>query len=319
MRTGVYIADCEKHDLFSALDPDALAAMAPVWKEDVIRFSPWVKEDIDGFRFWRGEGYQGQSTVFITGRCTSTMDVARELITSRLMEPWDSVIGVEQSAGRGRKKREWISPPGNLHGTWYWPPIGNTDSSTPGWINLASLLAGAVIASGLDKIGIPVRIKWPNDLIVNDRKLCGILVENRGGHLIAGIGINLVSAPHDRQLRDDFVIPATCLDAVKKGGTPLALWTRLMESGRKRIEDITASLSPVEFVKLFENRMAWIGRRVLIREGSETPYPAIIVGLADDGGLKIRRNGQIDIIYTGNIIPFDSSDFRDNESTKSNS
>ena len=302
MLPGIYLTAFDCPDLFSALDPDTLADSASVWQTDVSRYSPWVREELavpggDRLPFWRAEGYRGGATVFITGACPSTMNVARDLVALKLMSPWDSVLAVEQSAGRGRKERTWISPAGNVYGSWYWPRPGESGSA------LASLLAATAVASGLERKGIPIRIKWPNDLIVNDRKVCGILVEDRGGDIVVGIGINIVSAPPDAQLRDDFVIPAARLDSVKPGITPLALWVDLVESGRTLVEELSGSLSPAEFVRVFEGRMAWIGRKVLIRRGSEAPFPATIIGTSEDGGLKIRREGRIEVLYTASMIP----------------
>ncbi len=98
-----------------------------------------------------------------------------------------------QSAGRGRRGRQWISPFGcNLYLSMYW----KLDQGPAAAVGL-SLVVGIIIAETLNRLGtIGVKVKWPNDLYLNDKKLAGILVELTGktgdaAHIIIGIGINI--------------------------------------------------------------------------------------------------------------------------------
>lgn len=106
----------------------------------------------------------------------STQDVARDL-------PLGSVVAADhQSAGRGRLDRRWQSPPGTaLLVSFVLPPH-----------RLASLAAGVAAA---EACGPDVRLKWPNDLLLDASKLGGILVECRPDRCVVGIGINLSWAP----------------------------------------------------------------------------------------------------------------------------
>jgi BirA family biotin operon repressor/biotin-[acetyl-CoA-carboxylase] ligase len=106
----------------------------------------------------------------------STQDLARNLAAGSV------VVAEEQTSGRGRLGRRWEAPPGSallasfvLH-------------SHP----LASLAAGVGAAAAC---GEPVKLKWPNDLLLEGRKLGGILVERRGERCVVGVGINLSWAP----------------------------------------------------------------------------------------------------------------------------
>jgi BirA family biotin operon repressor/biotin-[acetyl-CoA-carboxylase] ligase len=106
----------------------------------------------------------------------STQDVARGLPTGSV------VVAEHQSAGRGRRSRRWEAPPGTaLLASFVLPP-------SP----LLSLAAGVAAARAC---GIQVRLKWPNDLLLEGRKLGGILVEVHERKAIVGIGINLTWAP----------------------------------------------------------------------------------------------------------------------------
>lgn len=105
----------------------------------------------------------------------------------------DTCLAEYQSAGRGRRGRQWISPFGcNLYLSMYW----KLEQGPAAAIGL-SLVVGIVIAETLNKLGSnKVKVKWPNDLYMNDKKLAGILVELTGktgdaAHIIIGIGINI--------------------------------------------------------------------------------------------------------------------------------
>jgi BirA family biotin operon repressor/biotin-[acetyl-CoA-carboxylase] ligase len=107
-----------------------------------------------------------------------------------------ALFGEMQTAGRGRRGRSWISPFGaNLYLSiaWSW-------AAWPPELSALSLAIGVASARALDAHGIAdVRLKWPNDLLVDDRKLGGILIEHRGEaggscRVVVGIGLNLSMA-----------------------------------------------------------------------------------------------------------------------------
>jgi len=103
-------------------------------------------------------------------------------------------IAEYQQAGRGRRGRKWFSPFGaNLYLSMYW----RLEQGPAAAMGL-SLVIGIVMAEVLQSLGAPdVRVKWPNDLYLNDRKLAGILVELTGktgdaAQIVMGAGVNLV-------------------------------------------------------------------------------------------------------------------------------
>lgn len=118
----------------------------------------------------------GYAKVLRLPSVTSTQDVARELPIGSI------VVADHQTAGRGRHQHRWEAPPGTAL------LVSFVLAPRP----LLSLAAGVAAAQAC---GPEVRLKWPNDLLLDGRKLGGILVEATPEKAIVGIGINLTSAP----------------------------------------------------------------------------------------------------------------------------
>lgn len=109
------------------------------------------------------------------------------------LQSGDACVAEYQQAGRGRRGRKWFSPFGaNLYLSMYWK-LAQGSAAAAG----LSLMIGIVIAEALQSFGADsVRVKWPNDLYLADRKLAGILVELTGktgdvAQIVSGVGINL--------------------------------------------------------------------------------------------------------------------------------
>lgn len=118
-----------------------------------------------------------------------------------------AVLAHEQVAGRGRHGRGWVSPPGNLHVSVLVRPL-----SAPETVGQIGMLAALALTDTLPE-SLGARLKWPNDVLVNQAKLAGVLVETalEGGRIawaVVGIGANLASHP---SLPDR---PATSLPAL---------------------------------------------------------------------------------------------------------
>lgn len=116
----------------------------------------------------------------------STNDEARRLIAAGAGHGTVVRAGC-QTAGRGRRGRTWVSPPGNL----YMSIVADVAAAQAGQLAfVAALAAGDALAAG----GC-VRFKWPNDLMSRGRKAGGILIEADGDLAVVGVGVNIVSAP----------------------------------------------------------------------------------------------------------------------------
>lgn len=121
------------------------------------------------------------------GKISSTQTYAHDLIARGAATDHTAIVATAQSAGRGRYRRTWVSHHGNLYVSF----IFNAHSRDA---RLAYRVAVAV-AECLISFGVPAKIKWPNDIMVDAHKICGILIEYVGDFVIVGIGVNIKSNP----------------------------------------------------------------------------------------------------------------------------
>jgi BirA family biotin operon repressor/biotin-[acetyl-CoA-carboxylase] ligase len=136
-----------------------------------------------------------ESRIIYHEELASTMDVAKDLARKGCPD-FTTVIAGRQASGRGRLKREWHSAKGGLYFTVVLRP-----DLPPVLSFRVSFLASLTLARVLNEMfGVDVRVKWPNDLLVDERKLCGMLSEleaeaDRVAFINVGIGINVNNDP----------------------------------------------------------------------------------------------------------------------------
>ena len=134
----------------------------------------------------------------------STNDVALNLIKKNISEP-TLIISKKQTNGRGRVGKKWISEKGNLFMTLFFK-LDEKKINFKQFSILNPFLIKKIITK---KISKQVKIKWPNDLLFNNQKFCGILQEvirfNQFDYLIVGIGLNTNVAPQNKNFK------STCL------------------------------------------------------------------------------------------------------------
>jgi BirA family biotin operon repressor/biotin-[acetyl-CoA-carboxylase] ligase len=198
----------------------------------------------------------------------------------------------EQTQGRGRREREWLSASGEnltfsvlLRGKY-----------NPRHLPSASMAAAVAVAELLEKEGLKPALKWPNDVLVNGKKICGILSEGIAGGVIIGIGLNV-----NMQRADHIDQPATSI---------------LIETGRRRdIDELLGKLLKHLSVRLdewtqggfpgirknWESKIPNIGKSVTVRDG-EAVRKGILTGFGSEGELLLRdETGAVGAIWAGDL------------------
>lgn len=157
---------------------------------------------------------QVASAVIVLESATSTNTVAAE--SSPPLAPFSVVITTDQRNGRGRLGRQWCGQPGEMLAASVVLPV-----SEPTALSLTPLLVGACLRESLREHGVRhAELKWPNDVLVEGRKIAGILCEVRGDYtVIAGVGLNLhfsaaPPAPLAIALSECGVDPALVTDSI---------------------------------------------------------------------------------------------------------
>lgn len=233
----------------------------------------------------------GQRVIYYP-RLTSTMDVAKREAQQGAVEG-TIVIADEQTAGKGRLKRAWLSPKGNIAlSIILYPSL----LYLPSLIMLASL---AVVHSIETVTGLKSQVKWPNDVLVNGRKVCGILIESdvRGNivdYAIIGIGINVNLSLSDFP---EILPTATSLShELGRDASRLSLIQRLLVEIERLYLALPAGGS---IYQEWRDSLVTLGKRIRVKSG-KTIYEGIAESVATDGSLLLRQlDGSLTKIVAG--------------------
>jgi len=231
----------------------------------------------------------------------STNLVAEKLIQTGV-EPFSLVVADSQTAGKGRQGRDWITRPGQaLAFSWIlYPEKGRVQPETLG--RISGLGALAVAETIQEMYGLQAEIKWPNDVLIEGRKVAGILVEVhwQGCQLldvILGIGINVgvESIPEDSQ----FNFPGCSLEAAHgREIDRLDFFVGVLESLLKWYRQ----LAEISLIKAWNNRLAFKKRLVSLNSPGGLLTEGIVHGVEEDGSLILETHrGETHHFHSGEI------------------
>lgn len=242
----------------------------------------------------------------ITYEYFESVDSTNDRIKQRAREeqPEGLVISAgTQTAGKGRIGRKWESP---THDS-----IATSLLLRPQEINLESVptitvVAAMAVRDALSRLyGLEGQIKWPNDIVLGGKKICGILTEmemkeGKVWFVVVGIGVNV----HNKTFPEEIAFKATSVDLELEGtgkqGHRAELTKAIWESFKKYynifIETQDMSGLKEEYEKYLANR----GQRVRI-EAQDNSYEATALGINDKGELVIEVDGKEEIIRTGEV------------------
>jgi BirA family biotin operon repressor/biotin-[acetyl-CoA-carboxylase] ligase len=197
------------------------------------------------------------------------------------------VAANKQTAGKGRAGRAWSTPPGTALAFSLVLRPGSSEEAREALPRLGGV-AGLAVASTLQSIyKLQTEIKWPNDVLLQGKKVCGILAEadwvgNHIDSIVLGIGINVLegSVPPASNLR----LPATSIEAVS-GRQPnrLQILAEILQAFK-----VWRSKAPADVISAWEAYLAYKDRLVRVDPGGGESYRGRITGLDRSGYLQVE-------------------------------
>jgi BirA family biotin operon repressor/biotin-[acetyl-CoA-carboxylase] ligase len=210
------------------------------------------------------------------------------------------IVASEQTAGRGRFDRHWLSPKG---AGLYLSIVLRPQLAENTW-PLSTLMASLAVHDALlDACNLQTDIKWPNDILANNRKLCGILGEMVdtpfGRAVVVGIGINLNPEGFPPELRETATSVQSATGKPPDAEVVLQALVRALE---RRYEMLQCEGGGEEIVREWSARSSYAsGKRIRIANGDET-LEGITRGLESDGALRLETDaGEIRIVRAGDV------------------
>jgi BirA family biotin operon repressor/biotin-[acetyl-CoA-carboxylase] ligase len=207
------------------------------------------------------------------------------------------VLADQQTAGQGRMGRSWHSEPGSgLYMTVILRPKLCPDSLPLVTLSLGLATAEAITATA----GIACDLRWPNDVLIGDRKCAGILAQLQDGVLLAGIGINV----NHTAFPDDIAAIATSLrQATARENSREDLMHAVLDRIDEQLETLMHD-GKESVLRAFTEASSYVrGRRVVVDQGDESVI-GTTDGLNSQGFLWVREdNGRRRLILAGGVRP----------------
>ncbi len=239
--------------------------------------------------------------LYVFKEVSSTNTVAK-FLSNNNVENGSVVISEKQTDARGRSGKSWESPLGGV-----WLSIILNQDVDHSRLPLITLSTGVAVAKALERIGIKnPEIKWPNDIMINDKKVCGILTEaiakfNTIENVIIGVGID---ASFDmNEIPEDLQDGTTTLEKeLGRKENENTLITIFLEE----FENIINLFNEQEFEKILKEwrkRSYTIGKIVEVRAPFNKYYDGYVVGIGKEGALIVEKiDGSLEKVISGECI-----------------
>jgi BirA family biotin operon repressor/biotin-[acetyl-CoA-carboxylase] ligase len=253
------------------------------------RISEAIDEMSDGKKFG--------SRFFHLSSVDSTNAFARTLVSKKEEDPDGTVvIAYEQTGGKGRRDRKWTSPPGGIYLSLI------IELGSPEKAGLLNVLSALPVAKAIGNLDQDCRIKWPNDLIIGDKKVGGILGELVSGerkYAIIGIGIN--SNIPVSKLPDDLRDKSTSLmDEVGREVPNPNLVDHIIQEYHGFIRTFIKG-EVDELLLEYRKSSIVLGKRVVIKSLDET-FDGIAEDIGEDGSLILKVGNEVRRVVEGDVL-----------------
>ena len=219
----------------------------------------------------------------------STGSTNADLLTDASSVEGDWLVALDQTAGKGRQGREWVTKSGNFFGS----TLITLGSGDPPAQSL-SLAAGLALVEAIDAAvpGQALLLKWPNDLLLGGAKLGGILLERQGERVVVGFGVNLASSPS-----------LAGRPTASLGGriSPQA-FAPLLASSMARILGLWRTTDPQDFARAWLARAHPVGTELKVHESDASEISGRFDGIDPDGTLRLRlEDGSVRAIHAADV------------------
>ncbi|KAB2880400.1 biotin--[acetyl-CoA-carboxylase] ligase [bacterium] len=223
----------------------------------------------------------------------STNEYAKKLVLHEDILDTYVVVANHQTHGKGRLGRKWESP----RGMGLWISIILKPGKSHEEMVWTNFMVSVTVCEALKELTrLLFELKWPNDILINGKKICGILTEtvnkNKKVFLIIGIGINInqqdFPGPLDGSATSLFIETQTVWDR----------WV-ILEKIMSGFDDNNINLSP-EIITRWKSLSGMLGHRITVVQGDHT-FEAMATDIAKDGALVVERNGRAEKLYAGDV------------------
>jgi BirA family biotin operon repressor/biotin-[acetyl-CoA-carboxylase] ligase len=169
----------------------------------------------------------------------------------------------------------------------------------PHHVTTASLCAGVAVARALQVLcDLDAKVKWPNDVMINDRKAAGILCDLTREWLLLGVGVNLLQKSFPNEIAD------SATSVVLAGGKPAerdALLRMILQELRPMVRPLPGETEDKWLADL-RARLFAIGRLVVVRLPPDSEWQGVLRDVDDDGRLVLEKGGRIHRVVAGEIV-----------------
>jgi BirA family transcriptional regulator, biotin operon repressor / biotin---[acetyl-CoA-carboxylase] ligase len=226
----------------------------------------------------------------------STNDELADLASAERLEPFTTMVTADQTAGRGRRDRGWTMPAGRgLAISVLLPSLG---ADAVPWLPLAAGLAMRDAVAGLLPDPSRATVKWPNDVLVGGRKVCGVLGRLAGGAAVIGAGVNV------RLGADELPVP-TATSLTLEGAIDDDLDDRLLAGYLGRLTSLVTALAadgPDELRAAVVAACDTIDREVRVELPDGRDLLGRAVGIGRDARLHVASDDGIEQVAAGDVV-----------------
>ena len=239
--------------------------------------------------------------LYIYNEVSSTNTIA-QFLSQNGIGNGSVVVAEKQTAGRGRSGKSWESPLGGV-----WLSVILTPDVDYSKIPLITLATGVAVAKALERIGVEnPEIKWPNDIMINGKKVCGILTEgvtnfNSIKNVIIGVGIdaNLSIEDFPKELQ----AKTTSLEIELERKINENLLIKIFLEELEQTIELFNSEAYEEILMEWRKRSYTIGKIVEVKKPHKKPYDGYAIGISKEGALIVEKNdGSLEKVISGECI-----------------